>query len=75
MRLQFPGGVLSVLKSSHGVKLVERKLNQNPLYFVTYNGVTIHCGTRKHCARRANRYINALEDRHRTAERVSYAAL
>ena len=62
MRLQFPAGALSVLKNELGVKVIERKLNQNPLYFVTFNGATIHCGTRKHCNRRANRYIRALRE-------------
>jgi hypothetical protein len=62
MRLQFPAGKLTVVRNGeNGLKMIERKLNQNPLYFLTYQGFTVRCGKKGHIARHFNRYNNALK--------------
>ena len=62
MRLQFPAGKLTVLRNGqNGLKMIERKLNQSPTYFLAYQGFTIAVGKRKHIVARFNRYNNALK--------------
>jgi hypothetical protein len=56
MRAQFPAGQVRLLASSNGVKLHRRKLNQVGIYFLTYDNVTIHVGTRKYVMRKFNYY-------------------
>ena len=62
MRLNFTAGTLKVIRSGqNGLKMIERKLNQNPLYFLSYQGFTIRCGKKGHIARHFNRYNAALK--------------
>ena len=62
MRLQFPAGKLTVLRNGiDGLKMIERKLNQNPLYFLAYQGVIVRCGQKGHIGRHFNRYNGALK--------------
>jgi len=61
MRLQFPAGKLTVLRSGqNGLKMIERRLNQSPIYFLTYQGVTLRCGQKSHIGKHFNRYNKAL---------------
>lgn len=61
MRVTFPNGKITVIRrvSFFGdrVCLIERKLNQNPLYFVTYKGTVLSMGSRKHCVRKFNKWV------------------
>lgn len=62
MRLTFPGYQIRTIRTVkiHGdrtLKLVARKLNQAPIYFVVWDGVVIHAGKRKHCVDRFNAYV------------------
>lgn len=61
MNLNFSSGALRVLKNENGIKLVARKLNQNPLYFLVYKGVTVRMGQYRHINRHFNRYNGALK--------------
>ena len=61
MNLHFNGGVLKVLRNENGVKVIERKLNQNPIYFLVYQGSTIRMGQKRHIVRHFNRYNGALK--------------
>ena len=61
MRITLPSDRCTVLRRTrmfgNSVCLIERKLNQNPVYFVVYKGTVIHMGTQKHCVRKFNRYV------------------
>ncbi len=71
MRITIPASKLSTLRSANvaglNVKLVERKLNQNPLYFVTCNGTAINFGGKRHATRKFREYTAGYEVRTMTA--------
>lgn len=47
------------IHSNGYVSLYARQVNQNPLYFIVYKGVTIHLGKRKSMVRQYNYYRGA----------------
>lgn len=67
MRITFPAAKVSILRSANvaslNVRLVERKLNQNPIYIVTCNGTAINCGGKRHAMRKFREYTAGYEVR------------
>ena len=67
MRITLPACKINVLRSANvaslNVRLVERKLNQNPLYIVTCNGVAINMGGKRHAQRKFREYTAGYEVR------------
>lgn len=65
MRITLPAAKINVLRSAYvggsTVRLIERKLNQNPTYFVTWQGVALNVGKRKHAVRKFNEYAMGQE--------------
>jgi len=65
MRITLPSNRISVLRhnTTMGVKLIERKLNQHPMYLVTYNSVALHIGRNKGKMESAFRRYQSAYDR------------
>jgi hypothetical protein len=67
MRITIPACKMNVLRSANvaslNVRLVERKLNQNPLYIVTCNGVAINMGSKRYGQRKFREYTAGYEVR------------
>lgn len=67
MRITLPACKINVLKSSNvagmNVRLVERKLNQNPMYIVTCNGTAINIGSKRYGNRKFREYTAGYEVR------------
>ena len=56
MRLTIPSSQVRKVASHGYVEVCKRALNQNPLYWITFKGTTIHFGKKRHIARKFNYY-------------------
>lgn len=58
MRFTIPSSQVRLVRtdSTTGLRAYVRRVNQNPVYFLVYEGTTIHIGSRRHIARKFNHY-------------------